>query len=62
MLHGGEDAILESKIELIPEEYINIGDFDKRYDDLFQDLIVSSGSEKTITKSLKGIPLGYETL
>ena len=62
MLHGGEDAILESKIELIPEEYIDIGDFDKRYDDLFQDLIVSSGSEKTITKSLKGIPLGYETL
>ena len=44
MLHSGEDAILDSKIEPIPSDILDFSDFDKRYDDLFQDLISSSGS------------------
>jgi hypothetical protein len=44
MLHSGEDAILDSKIEPIPSEILDFSDFDKRYDDLFQDLLSSSGS------------------
>ncbi len=44
MLHSGEDAILETKIELIPSTLLDFSDFDKRYDDIFQDLISASGS------------------
>ncbi len=62
MLNNWEDAILETKIEPIPDSMISISDFDKRYDDLFQDLLTSSGSWKNKKNSLKWVPLGYETL
>jgi maltose-binding protein MalE len=62
MLHSGEDAILETKIEPIPSDVLNFSDFDKRYDDIFQDLLSSTGSWKNKKTILKWVPLGYETL
>ncbi|MBC7504026.1 extracellular solute-binding protein [Candidatus Gracilibacteria bacterium] len=62
MLHSGEDAILESKTESIPSEILDFTLFDKRYDDIFKELLSSSGSGKNKKTTLKGVPLGYETL
>lgn len=62
MLHSGEDAILETKIEPIPSNLLEFWDFNKRYDDIFQDLVSSTGSWKDKINTLKGVPLGYETL
>lgn len=62
MMRSGEDAILETKIEPIPSEVLNFWDFNKRYDDIFQDLMTSTGSWKNKVTALKWIPLGYETL
>lgn len=62
MLKNGEDAILETKIEPIPSTVIDIWDFDKRYDDIFQDLVYSTGSWKEKIKYIKWIPLWFETL
>lgn len=63
MVEAGTDSILEEKLEPIPSEYIDIADFEKRFEDIFLPLVVEwSGSDSMITKSLKGVPLGYETL
>ena len=62
MLQSGEDDILETKIESIPSSLLDFSDFDKRYDDLFQDLISSSESGSDKTTTLKWVPLAYETL
>ena len=62
MLHSGEDAILESQIEPIPSDILDFSDFDKRYDDIFQGLLTSTGSNKDMTTTLKWVPLAYETL
>lgn len=62
MLHSGEDTILETKIEPIPSDLLDFSDFDKRYDDLFQWLISSTGSWNNKISTLKWVPLGYETL
>ncbi len=62
VLNNGEDAILETKIEPIPDSMLNIWDFEKRYDDVFLDLLFSSWSWKDKKKFLKWVPLGYETL
>ncbi|MBC7498880.1 extracellular solute-binding protein [Candidatus Gracilibacteria bacterium] len=62
MLHSGEDAILETKIEPIPSNILDFSDFDKRYDDIFQGLVSSTGSGKNKISTLKGVPLSYETL
>ena len=53
MLHSGEDAILESQIEPIPSDILDFSDFDKRYDDIFQGLLTSTGSNKDMTTTLK---------
>lgn len=62
MLKSGEDEILETKIIPIPDNVIDFSDFDKRYDDIFQDLVYSTGSGKDKETVLKWVPLGYETL
>ena len=62
MLKSGEDEILETKIIPIPDSVIDFSDFDKRYDDIFQDLVYSTGSGKDKETVLKWVPLGYETL
>ncbi len=63
MVEAGADTILRDKTESVPSEYIDIGDFEKRYDDLFLSLIEKSWSTQDyIASSLRWIPLGYETL
>lgn len=62
MIEGGGDAILESKILPIPGSIVDISNFDKRYEDIFLPLMTSEGQGKEITRSLLGIPIGYETL
>ena len=62
MLHSWEDAILETKIEPITSDFLDFSDFDKKYDDIFQDLLVSSGSWRNKKIALLWVPLGYETL
>lgn len=62
MIGAWEDAILRSRIEPIPEKYIDIWFFEREYDDIFLPLIVSTGSRDTITRSLLGVPLGFETM
>jgi len=44
MLSSGEDAVLSTKIEPIPSSAINIGDFEKEYEDIFTPLIFSTGA------------------
>ncbi len=56
------DDILEKQIAPIPEEYIDIKDFEKKYEDIFLPLLTETGSKSQKTRSIKGIPLGYETL
>ena len=62
MLKSGEDEILDTKIEPIPNTIIDFSDFDKRYDDIFKDLIYSTWSDKEKETFLRWVPLGYETL
>ncbi len=62
MLHSGEDAILDTKIEPIPGDRIDVVRFDKEYDDIFQWLLTSTGSGKDKEIKLKWVPLAYETL
>lgn len=62
MVDAWADTLLKEKIEPIPEEYIQISDFDKRFDDLFLSLIESSGSQDMLSHTLRWVPLGYETL
>lgn len=62
MIRSGEDILLESKIASIPSDVINISDFNKKYDDIFSNLIISSGSKSEKTMSLLGAPIAYETL
>lgn len=62
MLRSGEDILLENKLEPIPNDVLDFSDFDKKYDDLFQDLIYSTWSGKGKQTFLKWVPLGYETL
>ncbi len=61
-VEAGSDSILKDKIEPIPSEYINITDFDKRFEDLFLPLIESSWSADTLKTFLRWVPLWYETL
>jgi ABC-type glycerol-3-phosphate transport system substrate-binding protein len=62
MVGAGEDAILRSRIEPIPEEYIDIRYFEREYDDIFLPLIVSTGSKELIKRSLLWVPLWFETM
>ncbi len=62
MLDGWEDIVLEWKIEPIPSNIISLKDFDKKYEDIFLPLIISSWSVKDQTEYLMGVPMGYETL
>lgn len=45
MLGSGEDVVLQAKAEPIPNTVINFSNFDKDYDDIFLDLITTSGAK-----------------
>lgn len=62
MVEAWSDTLLEEKVEPIPEEYINISDFDKRFEDIFLPLVVTNTWSEILTRSLRWVPLWYETL
>lgn len=62
MVEAGSDSILEEKVEPIPEAYIDISDFDKRFEDIFLPLVVTNTGSDIMSRSLRWIPLWYETL
>lgn len=63
MLPKWEDANLAAQIGEIPDGIVNITDFQRRFDGIFGDLIsTKKNDDKTTTKSLLGVPLGYEML
>lgn len=62
MLKKWEDDILESKVEPIPSDVLDFSDFEKRYDDIFRDLVYSTGSGEDKKTVLQWVPLGFETL
>jgi ABC-type glycerol-3-phosphate transport system substrate-binding protein len=62
MVGAWEDSVIESRIEPIPSDVLEFGNFEKRYDDVFLPLIVSSGAEDALTTYIMGVPLGFETL
>lgn len=62
MVGAGTDDVLQSKIEPIPSDVIDFSDFEKRYDDIFLPLIVSSGAKDTYKKYLYWVPLWFETM
>ncbi len=63
MVEAGADTILRDKVESIPSRYVDVSDFEKRFDDVFLPLIETSWEgTKTLSTALRGVPLGYETL
>ncbi len=60
-------GILETKTANLPDSAVNIDDMTRNYNKFFDDLIISTpgkskdGKDITI-RSVKGIPLGYETM
>ena len=62
MVEWGGDTILESKLAPIPETFIELNNFEKRYEDIFLPLLSSEWEGKNIIRSIIGAPLGYETL
>lgn len=62
MLKKWEDDILESKIEPIPGDVLDFWDFEKRYDDIFRDLVYSTGTWEDKKTVIKWVPLWFETL
>lgn len=61
MIRRGEDQVLEGKIEPIPSSVLDFSDFDKKYDDIFTDLVSTTGSKDSLESYLQGVPLGFET-
>lgn len=60
-------ALLESKIEPIPDQYVSTEEFSRNFNRVFDGLILEKQEKdkegKDITVSyLKGVPLGYETM
>ncbi len=62
MVDGGADDILMSKLAPIPDSFISLQDFDKKYEDIFLPLIITEGEKGAQSRSLLWVPLGYETL
>lgn len=62
MVESGGDSTLESQIVPIPESFLWLWDFDKVYEDIFLSLLQTEWSGKNLTRSLRGVPIGYETL
>lgn len=64
MVPHGEYSPLESRIAEIPSSVLSVTDFENRFDTVFSDLIINAKSSdgKSTEQSLRGIPLGYETL
>ncbi|MBP8016504.1 carbohydrate ABC transporter substrate-binding protein [Candidatus Gracilibacteria bacterium] len=63
--NGG--TLLEQKVVALPDDIINVDNFSKKFNKVFDELIIENtekdkeGTEKTVSY-LKGIPTGYETL
>ena len=64
MVQKNEYAPLESQLAKIPGDVIDITDFERRFDPVFSDLVITEKNPDTKipTQSLLGVPLGYETL
>lgn len=62
MIEGSGDDILTSKSVSIPEPYVDLSDFEKRYDDIFLPLLVTEWEGDTMVRSILWAPLWYETL
>jgi ABC-type glycerol-3-phosphate transport system substrate-binding protein len=62
MIEWGGDSILESKSIPVPDDLITLDDFEKRFEDIFLPLMESTGKWDTLKRTLKWVPLGYETL
>lgn len=62
---SGGASVLESKIEYLPESVVNVDEFSRTYNPLFDSLVVledSKNKEKKQSRFVKGIPMGYETM
>lgn len=62
MVDAGADAVVAGKAEPIPSSVLDFSTFEKRYDDIFASLIVSSWAKDTYSEYLLWVPLGFETL
>lgn len=62
MIEWDGDEVLASKSVPVPEPYVNLSDFEKRYDDIFLPLLGTMGEWESLVKTIKGVPLWYETL
>jgi ABC-type glycerol-3-phosphate transport system substrate-binding protein len=62
MIEAGADDILASKSVSIPGRFLDLTNYEKRYEDIFLDLLETDGEWKELTQSLKWVPLWYETL
>lgn len=62
MVEWGGDDILESKVFPIPGAISDLTDFDKKYENIFLPLLITEGEGKDVIRSLRWVPLWYETL
>ncbi len=62
MIEWEGDTILESKSIALPESIVPLTDFDKKYEDIFLPLLISLWAWDQMSRSLKWVPIGYETL
>lgn len=62
MIEGGGDDVLSQKSVAVPEPYISLVDFEKRFEDIFLTLLSTVWEGKEMKKTLLWVPLWYETL
>lgn len=62
MIEWEGDDVLVSKSASIPEPYVNLSDYEKRYDDVFLPLLQTEWEGKDVVRSIMWAPLWYETL
>jgi ABC-type glycerol-3-phosphate transport system substrate-binding protein len=62
MIEAGTDDVLASKSISIPGRFLDLSDYEKRYEDIFLDLLETEGAWKEQTRALKWVSLWYETL
>lgn len=62
MIEWNGDDVLAGKSVPVPEPFINLSDFEKRYEDIFLPLLWTIGEDENMVRTIKGVPLWYETL
>jgi ABC-type glycerol-3-phosphate transport system substrate-binding protein len=62
MIEWNGDDVLSAKSVPIPEPYINLSDYEKRYEDIFLPLLWTIWEDENMVRTLKWVPLWYETL